>query len=402
MIFLKNKNMEKMRFISKYKNRSEFFINFEYRWFKDFFWGAILSHLYYYPVPSNLNYFWGFGSILGGLLIVQILTGLLLTVHYIPDINLAFYSIEFIMRNVQNGWLIRYMHSSGASFLFILLYCHILRAIYYRLFRNTLTWLTGLVLFLLMMATGFLGYVIVWGQMSLWGATVITNLFGAIPLVGDNILTLLWGGFSVDNPTLKRFFALHFLLPFLILVLSLLHILCLHQYGSSNPLGVDAVDFVFFYPKYVSKDIFCFFVFYGFVLLCLVFYYPNFLGHPDNYMQADSLITPKHITPEWYFEPFYAILRSIPNKLGGVIVMGFAILILGYLPLLEFSITTTKFSSFSQFCFFFFLGDFLVLGWLGTCPIESPFILFGRIATFCYFFYFLFILPSVAWIEKFL
>lgn len=383
-MILKNNNFYKFNYGFQSKKRRVLKLNtilLESRWIKDFFWGTILSHLFYYPVPSNLNYFWGFGSILGGLLIIQIVTGLLLTIHYIPDINLAFYSIEFIMRNVQNGWLIRYMHSSGASFLFIMLYCHMLRAIYYRLFRNTMTWLTGLVLFVLMMATGFLGYVIVWGQMSLWGATVICNLFGAIPYIGDNILVLLWGGFSVDNPTLKRFFALHFLLPFIIIVFSLLHLLCLHKYGSSNPLGVDSVDYIFFYPKYVSKDVFCFFSFYGFALLWLVFYYPNVLGHPNNYECANALITPKHITPEWYFEPFYAVLRSIPNKLLGVIVMGCSILILSYLPLLEFTITSTKFSSWGQFCFWFFVGNFICLGWLGTCPIEDPFILFGRIAT---------------------
>jgi len=269
------------------------------RFLQESFIGAILSHLYYYPVPSNLNYFWGFGSLLGGLLMLQIITGVLLAVHYTSDIQGAFYSVEFIMRNVQNGWLVRYMHSSGASFLFLALYCHILRSLYYRTFRNTATWLTGLILFLLMMATGFLGYVLVWGQMSLWGATVITNLFGTIPIVGDDLVVLLWGGFSVDNPTLKRFFAIHFLLPFIILVFSLIHILYLHKQGSSNPIGVDSIDIVTFYPKYVIKDIFGFVVLYGIALLWLVFYYPNLLGHTDNYIMANSLVTPKHITPEW-------------------------------------------------------------------------------------------------------
>ena len=391
----------KKKIVKKYKVTSIIY-NGDKRLVKDSFIGSILSHLYYYPVPSNLNYFWGFGSLLGILLVIQIISGILLAVHYTADIKDAFYSVEFIMRNVSGGWFVRYVHSSGASLLFITLYSHMLRSIYYRTFRNTATWLMGLVLFLLMMATGFLGYILVWGQMSLWGATVITNLFGTIPIIGDNLVILLWGGFSVDNPTLKRFFILHFLIPFIIAVLSILHILYLHKNGSSNPIGVDAIDVVYFYPKYVIKDTFGFLIFYGFSLIILVFYYPNLLGHPDNYIMANALITPKHITPEWYFEPFYAILRSIPDKLGGVVVMGLAILILAYLPLLDFNITTTKFSTFSQFFFWFFVGNFLCLGWLGTCPIEDPFILCSRIATFLYFAYFLLILPSLAYIERLL
>lgn len=370
------------------------------RFVKDPFVGAILSHAYYYPVPINLNYWWGFGSLLGALLVIQILTGVLLAVHYTADISQAFYSVEFIMRNVEGGWLVRYMHSSGASLLFITLYCHILRSIYYRTFRNTATWITGLILFLLMMATGFLGYILVWGQMSLWGATVITNLFGTIPVIGDSLIIVLWGGFSVDNPTLKRFFILHFLLPFVMLVVSAIHILYLHKKGSANPLGVDSVDFVTFYPKFIVKDLFGLVVFYGLSLIFLVFYYPNLLGHPDNYIMANALVTPKHITPEWYFEPFYAILRSIPSKLGGVVTMGLAIAILGFLPLIDFNVTSTKFSRISQFFFWFFVGNFLCLGWLGMCPIEDPFILCSRIATFFYFAYFLIILPLLAFIES--
>ena len=362
----------------------------------------MLSHLYFYPVPSNLNYFWGFGSLLGILLVIQIISGILLAVHYTADIKDAFYSVEFIMRNVEGGWFVRYMHSSGASLLFITLYSHMLRSIYYRTFRNTATWFTGLVLFLLMMATSFLGYTTVWGSMSLWGATVITNLFGAIPIIGENLVILLWGGFSVDNATLKRFFILHFLIPFIIAVVSLLHIIYLHKNGSSNPIGVDAIDLLYFYPKYVIKDTFGFFIFYGFSFISLVFYYPNVLGHPDNYIIADALITPKHITPEWYFEPFYAILRSIPNKLGGVIVMGLALLILAYLPIIDFTVTTTKFSTFSQFFFWFFVGNFMCLGWLGTCPIEDPYITWSRIATLLYFAYLAIMLPMLAYIEKLL
>jgi len=376
--------------------------NWDSRLVKDPFIGSILGHAYYYPVPVNLNYWWGFGSLLGALLIIQILTGVLLAVHYTADVSQAFYSVEFIMRNVEGGWLVRYMHSSGASLLFITLYCHILRSIYYRTFRNTATWITGLILFLLMMATGFLGYILVWGQMSLWGATVITNLFGTIPIIGDSLIVVLWGGFSVDNPTLKRFFILHFLLPFVMLVVSAVHILYLHKKGSANPLGVDSLDFVTFYPKYIVKDLFGFVIFYGLAMVFLVYYYPNLLGHPDNYIMANALVTPKHITPEWYFEPFYAILRSIPSKLGGVVVMGLAIAILGFLPLLDFNVTTTKFSSISQFFFWFFLGNFICLGWLGMCPIEDPFILCSRVATFFYFGYFLIILPLLAYIESYL
>jgi len=369
------------------------------RWLHNNALGFLVSHLYYYPVPANLNYFWGFGSILGALLVIQIVTGLFLAIHYTPDVDHAFYSVEFIMRNVKNGWLIRYMHSSGASLLFIALYCHMLRALYYRAFRNTAVWVTGLFLLLLMMATAFLGYILVWGQMSLWGATVITNLFGTLPFVGQDLVILLWGGFSVENPTLKRFYILHFLLPFLMVGLTVLHILYLHQSGSSNPLGVDSVDFVCFYPKYFIKDLFGFICFYGVGLLILVFFYPNLLGHVENYTEANSLITPKHITPEWYFEPFYAILRSIPSKTGGVFVMFLAIVILFFLPLFEFTLTT-KFSSVAQFCFWFFVGNFICLGWLGMCPIEEPYITLSRFATIFYFIYFLFILPILAEIER--
>ena len=363
---------------------------------------STFSHLSYYPVPSNLNYFWGFGSLLGALLTIQILTGLFLAMYYTPDVNLAFSSVEFIMRDVKGGWLFRYMHSSGASLLFIALYCHLLRSIYYRSFRNVATWFTGLGLFFLMMATAFLGYVCVWGQMSLWGATVISSLFSTIPYIGDSIVTLLWGGFSVESPTLKRFFVLHFSLPLIIVGGSVLHIFLLHKPGSSNPLGVDSLDVVSFYPKYIIKDFFGLFVFFGLALIFLLFYYPNLLGHPDNYLRADALVTPKHITPEWYFEPFYAILRSIPDKLGGVFVMAMAIAVLAYLPLLNFNVTTSKYSTLSQLFFWFFVGNFICLGWLGMCPIEEPFIFCSRVATFFYFFYFLVVLPCFAYIESIL
>lgn len=366
------------------------------------FFGTIAKHLYYYPVPSNLNYFWGIGSILGVLLAIQIITGILLAMYYTPDINMAFYSVEFIMRNVHNGWLIRYMHSSGASLLFLCIYVHIGRGLYYRSFRNIGAWVTGLILFLLMMAAGFLGYTLVWGQMSLWGATVITNLLGTLPIIGQDLIVSLWGGFNVDNPTLKRFFVLHFIIPLIMVLVVLLHLLALHEYGSSNPLGVDSIDNIWFYPKFFTKDLFGFICVYGTGLVILVYFYPNLLGHPDNYIMANALITPKHITPEWYFEPFYAILRSIPSKLGGVLTMFAAILILFYLPFLEFVLGSTKFSSTAQIFFWIFVGNFIFLGWLGTCPIEEPYITCSRVATFFYFFYLIIILPVIAYIESLL
>jgi len=250
------------------------------------------------------------------------------------------------------------------------------------------------------MAAGFLGYVLVWGQMSLWGATVITNLFGTIPVIGEDLTVVLWGGYSVDNPTLKRFFVLHFLIPIIMVGLSLLHILMLHKYGSSNPLGVDSMDNTFFYPKFVIKDLYGFIVFYGLSLLFLVFYYPNLLGHPDNYIMANALITPKHITPEWYFEPFYAILRAIPNKLGGVVVMGLSIAVLFYLPFLNFTLSSTRYSKIAQFFFWLFVCNFIFLGWLGTCPIEAPYIYMSRFAAAVYFIYLLIILPGLSKLEQ--
>jgi len=261
-----------------------------------------IQHGITYPTPSNLNYFWGFGSISGFLLIWQVLSGILLAFHYSPEILLAFSSIEHIMRDVSNGWLIRYCHCSGASMFFIIVYIHIARALYFRSYRKTFLWFSGIILFLIMMATAFLGYVLPWGQMSLWGATVITNLFGALPWIGKSLVIWLWGGFSVDNPTLKRFFILHFLLPLLLIVLSIIHLILLHLDGSTNPLGIyNKMDIVRFYPKYIIKDIFGFFSIIGLLSILFVFFYPNALGHPDNYIRADALVTPKHIVPEWYF-----------------------------------------------------------------------------------------------------
>ena len=281
---------------------------------------SITSHGLSYPTPANLNYFWGFGSISGFLLVWQIVSGVLLAMHYSPDINLAFNSIESIMRNVNNGWLIRYAHTGGASTFFIIVYIHIGRALYFRSYRKIGLWYSGIVMFLLMMATAFLGYVMPWGQMSLWGATVITNLFGALPVIGKDIVDWLWGGFAVDNPTLKRFFVLHFLLPFVLVGMSVLHIILLHKEGSTNPLGVCAkIDNIRFYPKYIIKDIFGMFAILGPIFIITVFFYPNWLGHPDNYIRADALVTPKHIVPEWYewkvYKSYLKVIKLISYNL---------------------------------------------------------------------------------------
>lgn len=358
------------------------------------------GHVYSYPVPSNLNYFWNFGSLLGFFLCIQVLTGLFLAMHYTPDTSEAFRSVEAIMRDVNCGSLIRYLHSNGASLLFVIMYFHLGRSIYYRTYRNAATWFTGLVLFVLMMATGFLGYVLPWGQMSLWGATVITNLFGAIPVIGEKLVVLLWGGFSVDNPTLQRFFILHYLIPLIVLLLVAVHILFLHFHGSAAPLGGDSIDMVQFCPKYSVKDILGCVVIFGISLISLIYYYPNWLGHPDNSIMANALVTPKHITPEWYFEPFYAILRSIPNKLGGVVVMALSILVLGILPLFNFSMSTSRYAFISQVFFWLFVINFILLGWLGTCPVEDPYIFYSRVATAIYFSYFLIFLPILSYMEN--
>ena len=355
-----------------------------------------------YPTPSNLNYFWGFGSISGFLLVWQVLSGILLAMHYSPSVSLAFNSLEHIMRDVEGGWLIRYCHSGGSSMFFIVVYIHIARALYFRSYRKVALWYSGIIIFLLMMATAFLGYVLPWGQMSLWGATVITNILGAIPIVGKYIVSWLWGGFSVDNPTLKRFFVLHFLLPLTLLAISVLHLALLHISGSTNPLGICAkMDSVRFYPKFIIKDIFGFLGIVGFLSLITVFMYPNDLGHPDNYIKADALVTPKHIVPEWYFLPFYAILRAIPDKLGGVLAMFGSILILFLLPLLgRFKSKSSKFLAVVQCFFWLFVGDVLLLGWLGACVVVEPYIIISQVATFFYFSYFFLILPFLCYIEK--
>lgn len=360
-----------------------------------------------YPTSSAINYLWGFGSLAGICLGIQIVSGVLLAMHYTPHVDLAFYSVEHIMRDVNSGWLLRYTHANGASMFFIVVYIHIGRGLYFGSynFPRAHVWLSGVTIFFLMMATAFMGYVLPWGQMSFWGATVITNLFSAIPLIGEDIAYWLWGGFSVGNATLNRFFSLHYLLPFVIAGFALLHLLLLHHDGvsSSTPLGLNNTpDKISFYPYFYVKDLVGFLLFIlGFAFF--VFFYPNVLGHSDNYIEANALVTPAHIVPEWYFLPFYAILRSIPDKLGGVVAMALAIAILYILPFLNMSkISSSRFRPLFQFFYWFLVFDVVLLGWLGACPVEYPFVFIGQVATFYYFYFFLVLFPLVGLIEFFL
>jgi ubiquinol-cytochrome c reductase cytochrome b subunit len=353
-----------------------------------------------YPVPSNINYFWNLGSIAGIILVLQIITGILLAMHYTPHIDYAFLSVEHIMRDVNYGWFLRYMHANGASMFFIIVYIHMARGLYYGSYIKPRhkAWSIGVVLFLLMMATAFMGYVLPWHQMSYWGATVITNLFSAIPIIGKSIVTWLWGGFSVSNPTLNRFFALHYLLPFLLIAGAILHLTFLHQNGANNPLGITSTtNRIPFYPYFVVKDIF------GFILFLIffsywIFYYPNTLGHTDAYIPANSMVTPPHIVPEWYFLPFYAILRSIPSKLGGVIAMGLSIVILIILPHLT-NPPTRFFRPIYKLGFWIIVIDTCLLGWIGSQPAEEPYIFIGQFATILYFTYFLIFIPFLSTLE---
>ena len=375
------------------------------RWNKDSILSFVDAHIIDYPTPVNLNYMWSFGSAAGICLVIQIITGIFLAMHYTPHVEFAFSSVEHIMRDVNNGWLIRYLHANGASMFFIVVYCHIFRGLYYGSYihpRGHLWW-SGVVIFLLMMATAFMGYVLPWGQMSFWGATVITNLFSAIPFAGDAIVQWLWGGFSVDNATLNRFFSFHYLTPFLIAGLTIVHLSLLHKDGSNNPLGINTnLDTIPFYPYFYVKDLFSFFILIA-LFSFFVFYYPNALGHTDNYIPANPLVTPTHIVPEWYFLPFYAILRSIPDKLGGVAAMVGAILILLLLPIINTSeIRSTKFRPIFGFMYWFLVSDFLILGWIGQKPVESPYVEIGMAGTVFYFLFFLVLLPAIGIIEKFL
>ena len=366
---------------------------------------TFIAHSAEYRVPKNLNYAWNLGSIAGIALILQIITGIILAMHYTPHATLAFDSVENIMRNVNYGWLIRYTHAVGASMFFLAVYLHILRGLYYGSYKSPreILWWFGILLFISMMATAFMGYVLPWGQMSYWGATVITNLFSAIPVVGESIVTWLWGGYSVDNPTLNRFFSLHYLLPFVILGLVILHVVTLHKSGSNNPTGVEpktSKDTIPFHPYYTVKDFFGFGVFF-LLFAFFLFFAPNYLGHPDNYIPANPLVTPAHIVPEWYFLPFYAILRAIPDKLGGVLFMFGSLLILFILPWLDTSkIKSGSFRPLFKPFFWLFTANFIFLGYLGGKPAEGTYVILSRVATFYYFAYFLLILPIIGRIEK--
>jgi ubiquinol-cytochrome c reductase cytochrome b subunit len=362
------------------------------------------SYLIDSPQPSNISYLWNFGSLLVLCLIIQIITGVTLAMHYNPSTLEAFSSVEHIMRDVNNGWLIRYFHSNTASAFFFLVYLHIGRGLYYGSYKSpiTLVWILGTVIFLLMIVTAFLGYVLPYGQMSLWGATVITNLMSAIPWIGQDIVEFIWGGFSVNNATLNRFFALHFVLPFVLVALALMHLLSLHDSaGSSNPLGISGnYDRIPFAPYFIFKDLITIILFI-FILAVFVFFIPNFLGDSENYVMANPMQTPPAIVPEWYLLPFYAILRSIPNKLLGVIAMLSAILMLLTMPFTDLSkYKGIQFKPLSKIAFFIFVGNFLILMELGAKHVESPFIEFGQISTVIYFSHFLIFVPLITLIEN--
>ncbi|MFO1115791.1 MAG: cytochrome b N-terminal domain-containing protein [Beijerinckiaceae bacterium] len=377
------------------------------RWFESRLpvMGLVHSSFVAYPTPKNLNYWWTFGAILSFMLVAQIVTGVVLAMHYTPHASMAFDSVEHIMRDVNWGWLIRYLHSNGASMFFLAVYIHIARGMYYGSYKapREILWILGVVIFLLMMATAFMGYVLPWGQMSFWGATVITNLFSAIPFVGDTITIWLWGGYSVDNPTLNRFFSLHYLLPFMIAGVVGLHVWALHVVGQNNPAGVDIKDVekdsVPFTPHATMKDsvgIVCFLILY----MWFVFFVPNYLGDPDNYIPANPLQTPAHIVPEWYFLPFYAILRAIPSKLGGVIFMFGAIVMLVLLPWLDTSrVRSAVYRPVFKVLFWCFVLCVIGLGYLGSQPPEGGAVLAARILTAFYFLYFLVLLPLVGLFE---
>ena len=375
----------------------------KFRWNKTYLLGFIDSHLIHYPTPITLTYAWSFGSLAGVCLVIQIISGILLSIHYTANIDLAFSSVEYIMRDVPNGWFIRYVHANGASMFFIVVYSHIFRGLYYGSYMKPrqLLWCSGVILFLLIMGTAFTGYVLPWGQMSFWGATVITNMVTAIPFGGQTIVEWLWGGFTVNAPTLRRFYSVHFLLPFIIAGLTIVHLALLHKVGSSSPIGSDTgVDDIPFYPYYFAKDLFaftCFILFFG----VFVFFFPNFLNHPDNCIPADPMETPKHLVPEWYFLPFYAILRSIPHKAAGIVAMGGSILIMLVIPYTYTGyIRNTTYRPLFKIFYWLLVADFLTLMWVGQAPITDPFILLGQLASVYYFSFFIILIPLIGIIEN--
>lgn len=370
---------------------------------KNYIFNLLDSHLVHYASPITLTYAWSFGSLAGLCLVIQMLSGIFLAMHYSANINLAFTSIEHIMRDVNNGWLIRYMHANGASMFFIIVYVHIGRGLFYGSYiaPRQLLWCSGVIILLLMMATAFTGYVLPWGQMSFWGATVITNMVTAVPVAGKYIVQWLWGGYTVGNPTLNRFFSIHFTLPFIIAGLTFIHLAFLHKEGSNNPVGSDCgIDNIVFYPYFLIKDVFafsCFLIFFT----SFVFYFPNILNHFDNYIPANPLETPAHVVPEWYFLPYYAILRSIPHKTGGILSMVGSILVLLLIPFNNTSeLRNTTYRPLFRICFWLFLADFILLTWVGQKPVRDNFILLGQIATLYYFLFFLIIIPIIGLFES--
>jgi ubiquinol-cytochrome c reductase cytochrome b subunit len=355
------------------------------------------------PQPSNISYLWNFGSLLATCLIIQILTGCFLAMHYQPHVDFAFNSVEHIMRDVNNGWLIRYTHANVASFFFIFVYGHIGRNIYYGSYKSprVLVWSIGVIILILMMAIAFLGYVLPYGQMSLWGATVITNLLSAIPVFGHDLVELIWGGFSVSNATLNRFFSLHYILPFLLAALALAHLIALHTHGSNNPNGISSNgDRYAIHPYYMFKDLITIFFFF-LALSVIVFYYPNLMGHSDNYIEANPMSTPASIVPEWYLLPYYAILRSIPNKLLGVLAMFGSLLILLILPIVDVSRQRgNQFRPAMKVAFWSFVFNFFILMWIGSQHPNEPFVFIGQVSTFFYFAWFVLIIPVIGLVEN--
>nr|YP_010322854.1 cytochrome b [Cornularia pabloi]UKP87542.1 apocytochrome b [Cornularia pabloi] len=355
------------------------------------------------PAPSNISYLWNFGSLLGVCLVTQLITGIFLAMHYCPDVNLAFDSVSHILRDVNYGCMLKYIHANGASLFFLSVYMHIGRGLYYGSYMKVEVWNLGVIIFLVMMLTAFLGYVLPWGQMSFWGATVITNFFSAIPYMGSEIVQWIWGGFSISNATLNRFFSLHYLFPFLIIGLVLLHVISLHTGGSNNPLGISSnIDKITFHVYYTYKDLFGILIL-GVLFVLISYFMPNVLGDPENFTQANPLLTPVHIQPEWYFLFVYAILRSIPNKLGGVLAMASSLLVPLLLPYVHTSkLRALTFRPLGKIAFWFLVADFLLLTWLGANPVEEPYVMVGQFASLFYLCYFLLLVPLLGWIENYL